>query len=600
MLDLRGRRCLVVGGGGVALRKVDGLVDAGARVTVVATEVTPALALLAERGEVRLERRTYEDGEAAGYALVFAATDDRAVNRRVFEDADGAGVWANVAADPELCSFHLPARVRRGVMQLAVASAGEAPFVVRRLRQLLERRFGPEWAEWMEAAGRFRRAVLDVGLSRAEREDRFDAFFAATVDPLRLTARVPTEREEDALLECGEPVCGERRLAPARREPAADAPGLVSLVGAGPGDAGLLTVRGRRRLLGADAVVYDRLAATALPCDLPASVELHCVGKTAGNHPVPQEEINALLVRLGRAGRRVVRLKGGDPYVYGRGGEEALALAEAGVPFEVVPAVTAGVAVPGYAGIPVTHRRESVRVTLVTAHEAVKSGGPQVRWDLLAGDPHATLIGYMGVTALSGVVEKLLAAGLDPETPAALVEAGTTAAQRVVRAPVAELPAAVLRAGLRPPGLFVIGPTVAHADRLDWFATRPLFGERLLVPAPAGALGEALELAGAEVVEAPLPMTPAARVVVAAVPLTGCLVRCPDDVELLDEERDGPGWGPGVVAWCLGEAAAARARACGWRRVEELDEEADAGAVVATLRRLVSAGGPRPRSSPAE
>jgi len=164
----------------------------------------------------------------------------------------------------------------------------------------------------------------------------------------------------------------------------------------------LLTLRGYRRLMAADAVVYDRLAAPALPCDLPGSVELHCVGKTAGRHPVPQEEINAMLIRLAREGKRVVRLKGGDSYVFGRGGEEAEVLAAAGVPFEVVPGVTSGIAAPAWAGIPVTHRREAVRVTLLTAHECAKSGGPQVRWDLLAQDEASTIVGYMGVTALPG------------------------------------------------------------------------------------------------------------------------------------------------------------------------------------------------------
>ncbi|MBI4863530.1 MAG: uroporphyrinogen-III C-methyltransferase [Candidatus Riflebacteria bacterium] len=239
--------------------------------------------------------------------------------------------------------------------------------------------------------------------------------------------------------------------------------GPVSLVGAGPGDRGLLTVRGRERLLAADAIVCDRLAVTTLPCDLPASVELHWVGKEAGHHPVPQDEINALLVRLAREGKRVVRLKGGDPYVFGRGGEEALALSEAGVAFEVIPGVTAGVAVAAYAGVPVTHRHEAARVTFVTAHEAIRSSRCSVRWDLLAADPHATLVGYMGVTSLPDVVERLLAAGMDPATPAAMVERGTTSRQRVVTCTLSGLVDGVRREHLDAPALFVIGPTVRYA-----------------------------------------------------------------------------------------------------------------------------------------
>ncbi|MBC8424036.1 hypothetical protein H8E07_07920, partial [bacterium] len=213
---------------------------------------------------------------------------------------------------------------------------------------------------------------------------------------------------------------------------------------------------------------------------------------------------------------------------------------------------------------------EAVRATMVTAHEAIKSDGPQVRWDLMAGDPHASLLGYMGVTSLPGVVEKLLAGGLDPETPAAMISRGTTSAQHVVRATVADLPRAVVDAELAPPALFIIGPTVRHADRLDWFGTSPLHGERLAMVSPAGSLGETLELAGAEILEVPLPVTPASRVVMGALPLTGCVFYDPEEVEAFDEEREGLGWEREVVAWCLTPEAAARARRVGWRRIEEL------------------------------
>ena len=572
MLSLSGKRCLVVGGGGVALRKVQGLVEEDARVTVVSPDAAQPLLDLAAKGEVHLERRRYRDGEAGGFALVFAATDDREVNRQVFRDAEAAGVWVNVADDPELCTFHLPARVRRGPLQLAVASEGSAPFMVRRLRQVLENRLGPEWSEWTEAAARFRTAVRARRLDASEEAACFDRFFAATVDAERLRVRVPHPGEEASWLPGSPP---EDRAAATRRAPvcrsAEDGLGLVSLVGAGPGEPGLLTVRGLRRLREARAVVYDRLAATTLPVDLDRTVELHPVGKTAGVHPVPQDEINALLVRLAREGKRVVRLKGGDPFVFGRGGEEAEVLAAEGVPFEVVPGVTSGVAAAAWAGIPVTHRREAVRVTLVTAHEAIKRDGRQVRWDLMAQDPHATIVGYMGVTALPNVVDELLAWGMDPETPAAMIQQGTTAAQRRVISTVRELPRAVEEAGIGPPALFVIGPTVGHAERLDWFARLPLAGQRLVVPMAADDLAGVLEAAGAEVVDLPSPVTPAARVVMAALPLSGCVVRSPAEVDWLDDERELARWTPEAVTWCLGEATAARARERGWGRVEEME-----------------------------
>jgi uroporphyrin-III C-methyltransferase/precorrin-2 dehydrogenase/sirohydrochlorin ferrochelatase len=563
VLSLRDRKCLVVGGGEVALRKIEGLRQAGSRVTAVSPSPVPALEALAARGELSLERRGYRNGEAAGYRLVFAATDDPETNRRVAADAEAAGVWVNVADDPALCTFQMPARVVRGALQIAVASEGSAPFAVRRLRQLLERRFPAEWADWIASAGRFRSLVRKLK-GGEETERLFDRFFAATVDPERLGVRVPSEEEMTALLsDAGDP-------SGARTGPRAI--GLVSLVGAGPGDPGLLTLRARQRLLAADAVVYDRLAEPALPADLPAGVELHGVGKLPGNHPVPQEEIEALLVRLAREGKRVVRLKGGDPCIFGRGGEEAETLARAGIPFEVVPGVTAATAVPIYAGIPITFRDEAVRVTLVTAHESVKRGGPQVRWDLLAGDRSATLVGFMGVSSLKNVAASLLAGGIDPEVPSAIVERGTTPAQRVVLAPLRDLPAAAAAAGICPPALFVIGPAVRHAAHLDWFARRPLFGHRLLLVAPAGDVRDALEVAGAEVVEVPLPLTAAARTAAAALPLTGCLLRSRREADALAPERKE--WSGEVVAWCLEAGAARRAREVGWIRVEDVSGDA--------------------------
>ena len=584
-LEVKNRRCLVVGGGGVALRKVQGLVEEGARVTVVAPEVVAPLAEMADRGEIDLERRPYHADADNGWALVFAATDDRETNASVFRDAEEAGVWCNVADDPELCSFHLPARVRRGPLQIAIGSAGEAPFVVRRLRQLLERRIGAEWGEWLSAAARYRGAVRGLKAPRDREEALFDRFFESTVDPDRLTARVPTAAEEEGWL--GAPVdhhaAETLTVERVRTEGDGCEGALVSLVGAGPGCPGLLTLRGRQRLLEADTVVYDRLAAPALPCDLPPEVDLHPVGKTAGNHPVPQEEINALLVRLARGGKRVVRLKGGDPYIFGRGSEEAEVLAAEGIPFEVVPGVTSGVAAMAWVGVPVTHRREAVRLTLLTAHEAIKNDGPQVRWDVLAKDPNATLIGYMGVSSLPQVVTNLLDGGMDPETPAVMVEQGTTSAQRHVVATLAGLPTAVDEEGLAPPALFAIGPTVGHAGTLDWVARLPLTGQRLIVPSSEKDLAVALEAAGAEVVLLPLPVTPAARVVMGALPLTGCVTCTAPEVDWLDEERGGPGWSDNLVAWCIGPEAAARARDRGWSVVRELEETIDDRELVARI-----------------
>ncbi len=636
MLNLSERPALVVGGGEVALRKAEGLLEAGARVTVLAPVCLPALRELIQRRRIALRERAFHSGDTHGFGIVFATTDDRAVNAQVFEEAKAAGIWVNVADDPELCTFHLPARVKRGAFQLAIASAGGAPFVVRRLRQLFERKLGEEWAEWLDAATRFRRAVHDLHLPRAAAEERYDAFFAGTVDADRLRARVPGAQELSAWLapEVATPealrphpmphahsaasigpispirpiglIDATEREDSARGNASVPAPGhngfdavararlpLVSLVGAGPGDPGLLTVRARTRLREADAIVYDRLAIGALPCDLKRDVELHGVGKEAGHHSVPQEETNALLVRLGREGRRTVRLKGGDPLVFGRGSEEAEALTQAGIPYEIVPGVTSGIGALASAGIPPTHRGESVRLTLVTAHESSKSDGPQVRWDLLAQDPHATLVGYMGVSSLPAVVAKLVEAGMPADTPAALVARGTSSRQRVVVSTLTALEKAGTAAGIQPPALFVIGSTVRHAAALDWFSRRPLFGQRLGLFTPAGALGAALDRAGAEVLEAQRPLSETARVVIGSAPLSGWLLRDAAEVDAVEEDRCCSGWTSHVRAVGLSPAAAQRARQRGWQHVVEVARPVTVENVIAALSGSgAAAGGP--------
>jgi uroporphyrin-III C-methyltransferase/precorrin-2 dehydrogenase/sirohydrochlorin ferrochelatase len=566
-LQLEGRTCLVVGGGPVALRKTQSLLDEGARITLVSPAVVPELAELADSGRIAYEARPYRNGEAAGgYAVVFAATDRRDVNRQVFEDARAANVFVNVADDPELCNMYLMARVRRGPLDLAIGSGGGAPFLSGRLRRLFDARIGPEWGVWADKAAAFRLAVRARGLGVREQEACFDRFVAQTLDTQRLSVRVPGDAEMHGWL---------NEVSPVPADAESPVPGMVSLVGAGPGCAGLLTLRGYDRVCAADAIVFDRLAVGALPTSISDRVELHDVGKTAGHHPVPQREINDLLVRLARAGKRVVRFKGGDPYVFGRGAEEAETLRAAGIPVEIVPGVTSGIAVPALAGIPVTCRREAVQVSLVTAHECAKPDGPHVRWDLIAQQPDATVVGYMGVSAVRDVARRMVAAGMPGTTPAAMIEQGATSAQRTVVTTIEDLADAVERAGLLPPALFVVGPTVAHARGLDGYPALPLNGQRIVVSAASARVSAALEEAGAEVVVVPVPLTRAARLVVAARPVSGCVVSAEADVECLDEVCHGPAWNGAWTAWCLEPGAARRARACGWPGVEVVEGAPD-------------------------
>jgi uroporphyrinogen III methyltransferase / synthase len=282
-------------------------------------------------------------------------------------------------------------------------------------------------------------------------------------------------------------------------------PGIVYLVGAGPGDPGLMTRRALDLIAGADAILYDRLIPPGALDGARPDAELRYVGKQPGGHSHTQEEINDLLVELGRAGRQVVRLKGGDPFVFGRGGEEAQALAAAGIRFEVVPAVTAGVAAPAYAGIPVTHRDDASAVALVTGHEDPEKPESALDWPALAAFP-GTLVLYMGIKNLAGIATSLVEAGRPAEQPVAVVERGTLAGQRTVTGTLADIAERVAQAGIRPPAVTVVGSVARLRAELEWLERRPLFGRRVVVTrarAQASGLAARLTDLGAAVVETP-------------------------------------------------------------------------------------------------
>ena len=282
-------------------------------------------------------------------------------------------------------------------------------------------------------------------------------------------------------------------------------PGVVYLVGAGPGDPGLMTVRGAELVASADVILHDRLIPAEALRGAREDAELAYVGKRPGEAEIEQPDIERLMVEHARAGRSVVRLKGGDPFVFGRGAEEAEGLAEAGIPFEVVPGVTAGVAAPAYAGIPVTHRDDASAVAFVTGHEDPSKDGSAIDWDSLARFP-GTLVLYMGVRRLGEIVARLIAAGRRAEEPAAVVERGTTPVQRTVHASLAELPDAVARAKVKPPAIVLVGAVAARRETIAWLERRPLFGRRVVVTrarAQASGLAATLAALGADVVELP-------------------------------------------------------------------------------------------------
>jgi uroporphyrin-III C-methyltransferase/precorrin-2 dehydrogenase/sirohydrochlorin ferrochelatase len=434
-LDLRGKPGVVVGGGRVAALKAEALLRSGIRVTVIAPEACPRVAELALLGALRLEKRRFQGGDLVGCEIAVAATDDPAVNEAVAAAARALRIPVNVADDAALSSFIMPSVVDRAPVQIAISSAGTAPVLARKVRT------------WIEAAVPFgvgRLAAL-MGRYRDEAKARFpDAeqrrrFWEKVVD---------APDAERALLD------------------SASAEGFVSLVGAGPGDPELLTLRALRVMQSASVVLYDHLVSPALVDLVRRDAERIYVGKEQDNHALPQGEINALMVRLAREGKRVVRLKGGDPFIFGRGGEEIEALFEHGVAFEVVPGVTAASGAAAYAGIPLTHRDHAQSCAFVTGH--LKNGAPQLDWKALVRPNHTVVI-YMGVGALAQICAGLVAHGLAPSTPAALVENATLPRQRVTEGTLESLPAAAQ--GAKPPALLIVGEVVRLRSKLAWFHT---------------------------------------------------------------------------------------------------------------------------------
>ncbi|MFD2766460.1 uroporphyrinogen-III C-methyltransferase [Micromonospora eburnea] len=399
-LRLAGRRVVVVGGGAVATRRVPALLDAGADVLLVAPELTPALRAHADAGRLRWEPRRFVPADLDGAWLVQVAVDDRAAAAAVSAAAAERRIFCVRADDRVAATAWTPAVTRHGPVTVAVLGGGDP-----------------------------RRAMT-------------------VRDAVRDLLRVRT---------------GPLLTPPVEQGPLVNTLGRVALVGAGPGDPELITLRGWRLLTEADVVVADRLVPGLLLDELRPDVELVDASKIPYGPSRAQEEINRILVDRALAGRAVVRLKGGDPYVFGRGGEELLACAEAGVPVTVVPGVTSSIAVPAVAGVPVTHRGVAHEFTVVSGHVAPDSPTSLVRWDALAG-LRGTLVILMGLKNLAAISATLVAYGRPAQTPAAVIQEGTTAAQRVLRSTLGAVAADVAAAGLRPPAIVVLGDVVGALD----------------------------------------------------------------------------------------------------------------------------------------
>jgi uroporphyrin-III C-methyltransferase/precorrin-2 dehydrogenase/sirohydrochlorin ferrochelatase len=444
-LDLVRKPVLVVGGGVVATTKVRALLPCRADITVVAPEVSDVIAHHAATGDLAWHNRGFAESDADGAEIVFAATDDRRLNADVARAARARGIPVLAVDDVPNCDFIAPAIVRRGDVTIAISTAGRSPAMARRIREHLDRTLPSAWGDLLEVAATARE---QLGSTRALIEpDAWQSALDGDVEQLASAGQL--ERATRVLL--GKL---ERTLFEDPRR------GLVSLVGAGPGDPELLTLKALKRLQAADAVVHDRLVSPEVLALAPATARLYDVGKTVGGSSAAQREIERLLVELASAGQRVVRLKGGDPFVFGRGGEEALALAQAGIAFEVVPGISAALAAPAAAGIPVTHRGLSSSVTVAAGH-----GSSAHDWTALANSG-GTLVFLMAVEHLDDLADQLLRHGRPEHEPAAVIQWATTPRQQTVLAPLGSIAQAARAAGIEPPAVLVVGPTASLAGRL--------------------------------------------------------------------------------------------------------------------------------------
>ena len=446
--DVRNKLCLVVGGGEVARRKTGVLLGAGARVRVVAPQIDLALAEL-PRVEKIVAR--FEAQHLDGVTLVIAATNDRAVNRQVSELAHERNIPVNVVDDPELCSFIMPAILDRSPLMVAFSSGGASPVLTRMLRGKLETMIPQGYSRLAAFAERFRELVKERVANPAKRR----IFWENALDGV-VAEKVLTGDEGSAETMLQQMLENEDNI---QR-------GEVYLVGAGPGDPDLLTFRALRLMQKADVVVYDNLVSAPIVEMARRDATRIFVGKKRADHTMRQEEINELLVRLAKEGKRVLRLKGGDPFIFGRGGEEIETLAAQGIPFQVVPGITAASGVASYAGIPLTHRDHAQSCLFVTGH--LKDGTMNLDWDALAR-PKQTVVVYMGLHGLDILCAELIKHGMPDTTPIAIVQQGTTQNQRVITGTLTTLPGIAEREKPQAPTLIIVGGVVTLREKLAWF-----------------------------------------------------------------------------------------------------------------------------------
>jgi uroporphyrin-III C-methyltransferase/precorrin-2 dehydrogenase/sirohydrochlorin ferrochelatase len=453
--DLTAQKVLIVGGGEVALRKLALLMRSGAKVTVVAPQMLPEFSEQAATGKIRAVFREFIPGDLDGARLVIVATSRRAVNRWIASLSEARAIPVNVVDDREASRFIVPALVDRDPVLVAISTGGASPVLARRLRERLEalipKRFG-ELALWLQVLRRAARW-------RLRDTDARRRYFEHIVDGAAARRFVAGDTH-------GAESLAQQLLARTSSSPRES--GEVTLVGAGPGDPELLTLKALRALQDADVILHDRLVPRAVLDMARRDATRICVGKAAGGIGSTQAEINSLLIEHALQGRRVVRLKGGDPFIFGRGGEELEALQKAHIRFSVIPGITAAAGCAAYAGIPLTHRDYAHSVTFVTGHE--DGDGREPDWHALA-KPGITAAFYMGLARLEHIAARLMQHGAPESLPAALIAQGTLENQRVITGTLATIAAGAARAGLESPTLLVVGEVVSLHGSLAWFNT---------------------------------------------------------------------------------------------------------------------------------
>jgi uroporphyrin-III C-methyltransferase/precorrin-2 dehydrogenase/sirohydrochlorin ferrochelatase len=451
-LTLKNQDCLVVGAGEIAARKIELLARAGAKITVVAKKISPHVSNLEASCKLSLLQKSFTPDDLNGFKLVVSATDNRETNQLVAKTADELNILVNVVDNQDLCSFIFPAIIDRSPIIAAVSSGGAAPVLARLLRAKIESIIPPAYGRLAQLAEKFRNDVKKHIKEPSQRRIFWENIFQSSVAELIFAGNEQGAEQQlqQALIQKNDSVIS----------------GEVYLIGAGPGAPDLLTFRALRLMQQADVIVYDHLVSPEILDLARRDSEKIYVGKQREKHTLLQESINILLADLAKAGKRVVRLKGGDPFIFGRGGEEIETLMQQGINFQVVPGITAASGCATYAGIPLTHRDHAQSCTFVTGH--LKDNSINLNWTQLAA-PNQTIVIYMGLVGLEKICQSLIDHGSPKDLPIALVQQGTTSNQRVITGTLETLPATIARLDIKPPTLIIIGTVVTLHDKLNWF-----------------------------------------------------------------------------------------------------------------------------------